>query len=290
MSEELAELHVHLEGTVRARTAADLAAQHRMAAPPPYRYSSLERFLAIYADVCATMRTSGDFERVILEHAASMAAQNIAYAEVSLNPSMHPGEEWLPGVTAGRQAARERYGVELSWLVELVRGAAAEANERALAIALDLDGCVGLGLVGDESFDSAQLVPLLERSRRAGLKFMPHAGQSGRAGPVREAIEVLRADRIAHGAGALEDPTLVADLAARRVCLCVCPSSNRAIGLRPDFRALAAAGITLTVNSDDPAMVRTTLRRELEIAETRLGLDRAALVAAAWRHRFARTR
>jgi adenosine deaminase len=261
-TEELAELHVHLEGTVSARTAAELAARHHIAAPPPYRYSNLTRFLAIYADVCATMRTAEDFERVILEHAASMAEQNIAYAEVSINPSMHAGEEWLPGVDSGRHAARQRYGVDVAWLVELVRGAPLDMNERALAIAVRLDGCVGLGLVGDESLDSAALVPLLERARKAGLRFMPHAGQSGRAGPVREALDVLRA---------------------------VAPSTKRAIGLPPDFRALAAAGIALTVNSDDPAMVRTTLRRELDIAETRLGLDRPALVAAAWRHRFRRS-
>jgi adenosine deaminase len=288
-TEELAELHVHLEGTVSARTAAELAARHHIAAPPPYRYSNLTRFLAIYADVCATMRTAEDFERVILEHAASMAEQNIAYAEVSINPSMHAGEEWLPGVDSGRHAARQRYGVDVAWLVELVRGAPLDMNERALAIAVRLDGCVGLGLVGDESLDSAALVPLLERARKAGLRFMPHAGQSGRAGPVREALDVLRADRIAHGVGALEDAALLTELRTHGVCLCVCPSSNRAIGLRPDFRALAAAGIALSVNSDDPAMVRTTLRRELDIAETRLGLDRPALVAAAWRHRFRRS-
>ena len=274
---------------MRPRTAAELAARHGIAAPPPYRYTSLRRFLEIYAMVCATMRTAADFERVILEQAASMAEQNIAYAEVSVNPSMHPGAEWVGGLAAGRQAARDRYGVELAWLVELVRGAPEGENERSLAIALSLEGCVGLGLVGDESIGSGGLVPLLERARGSGLRFMPHAGQSGRPEPVREALDLLRADRIAHGVGALSDAALLGDLASRRICLCVCPSSNRAIGMRPDYRRLAAAGIPLTVNSDDPAMVKTTLRRELEIAATRLGLDRAALVAAAWRHRFRRS-
>jgi len=71
------------------------------------------------------------------------------------------------------------------------------------------------------------------------------------------------------------------------VCLCVCPSSNHRIGLRPDFRVLADAGVALTVNTDDPAFVPTTLEAELRQAETSLGLDRDSLVAAAWRHRFA---
>lgn len=233
------------------------------------------------------MATAWDFERVIREHANVMAQQDIAYAEISFNPSMHPGDGWLEGITRGRRQARDEHGVDISWLVEMVRGAPMEQNGRALDIALATEGVVGIGLVGDESISALPIGRLIERAREAGLGFMPHAGQAGGPQVVREAVEALGATRIAHGVSTAEDAELMRVLAARDVCLCVCPSSNARVGLSPDYRKLAAAGISLTVNTDDPAMVPTSLFRELVIAETQHGLNREDLVAASWRHRFA---
>ena len=289
MNDELAELHVHLEGTLRRETALALAAGHGLEPPAPYEYSTLPEFLEIYATVCRAMVTAQDFKRVVLEHAHAMSEQNIRYAEISFNPGLHQGEQWLDGVVEGRRRARAELGIEISWLVELVRGATPQACEQALRIALATEGVVGLGLVGDEAISALSLLPLVERAKAAGLGFMPHAGQSGGPDVVREAVEMLSATRVAHGVSSAADPDLMRLLAERGICLCVCPSSNARVGLRPDYRKLAGAGIPITVNSDDPAMVPTTLRRELELAESQLGLDRAALVAASWRHRFTRT-
>lgn len=286
MTERLAELHVHLEGTLRRDTAIALSSAHGLPPPPAYEYSSLAEFLAMYGQVCRSMATKEDFERVILEHAQSMSQQGIAYAEISFNPSLHPGTGWLEGVTSGRRRVEKELGIEIGWLVEMVRGGPAVDSERALEIALTTEAVVGIGLVGDESISAASIAPLIERARGAGLGFMPHAGQAGGPEVVREAVEVLGATRVAHGVSAAGDPDLMGLLAKREICLCVCPSSNARVGLRPDYAKLAAAGIPLTVNSDDPAMVPTTLLRELEIAETRHGLSREALVAASWEHRF----
>src|SRR5579872_858601 len=96
----------------------------------------------------------------------------------------------------------------------------------------------------------------------------------------------MGASRVAHGVGAERDPSVLQLLADRGVCLCVCPSSNARIGLHPDFRKLEALGIAMVVNTDDPAMVPTTLQRELALAETKYGLNRDELVVNAWRHRF----
>jgi adenosine deaminase len=286
VSDRLAELHVHLEGTVSRETAIALSLAHGLPGPPPYEYSTLAEFLSVYGVVCQAMLTSEDFERVILEHARSMSEQGIAYAEISFNPGLHPGDGWIDGVTSGRRRAEEEHGVEIAWLVEMVRGAPAGDSERALEIALATEAVVGIGLVGDESISAVSIAPLIERARGAGLGFMPHAGQAGGPEVVREAVEVLGAARVAHGVSAAGDPGLMALLADRAICLCVCPSSNAHVGLRPDYQKLAAAGIPLTVNTDDPAFVATTLRRELEIAETQHGLSREALVAASWEHRF----
>jgi adenosine deaminase len=284
----LAELHVHLEGTVRHATALELAALHRMPAPPPYRYSTLAAFLDIYRPVAACMRTAADFARVIAEHAQAIAAERVTYSEISINPSLHPpAEGWIDGIVAGRRQALNEHGLEIGWLFELTREGPDADNQRVLELALATEGVVGIGLVGDESISSASLAPLVARAHARGLRFMPHAGQAGDARAVKAAVERLGADRLAHGVAAVSDARLLRDLARRGVCLCICPSSNHRIGLRPDFRALADAGVALTVNTDDPAFVPTTLKAELDQAETSLGLDRESLVAAAWRHRFA---
>jgi adenosine deaminase len=285
-NEQLAELHVHLEGTIRRDTAVTLSAQNGLPEPPPYEYSDLTGFLAVYRQVSRCVVTSQDFERVIFEHGEAMAAQQIVYAEISFNPSLHAVDGWIDGVVRGRALVARELGIEISWLVELVRGGPAEANERALDLALATEGVVGVGLVGDESISAAPLAGLVQRARAAGLGFMPHAGQVGGPEVVREAVEVLGASRVAHGVGAQPDADLLRLLVDRGVCLCVCPSSNARIGLKPNYRKFADLGIPLVVNTDDPAMVPTTLQRELTVAETVHGLDRAALVAGAWQHRF----
>ncbi len=286
----LSELHVHLEGTVSHETATALAGLHGLEPPPAYEYADLPGFLSVYGRVSDTMRTAGDFERVILEHGGVMARQGIAYAEISFNPSLHPGDGWLDGLTRARGRVKTELGIEIAWLVEMVRGGRSDVNQRALQVALATDGVVGLGLVGDEALPAAPLSPLIGQALGAGLKFMPHAGQTGGPEVVREAVEALGATRIAHGVAALRDPAMLRLLADRNICLCVCPSSNARIGLRPDYRKLADAGISLTVNTDDPAMVGTTLTRELELAEKEHSLSREVLIANAWEHRFVRTR
>ncbi len=282
---KLAELHVHLAGTVRHETAVELASAIGAPPPPPYRYSDLPGFFDVYFPVARSMVTAADFERVILEHAETMQGQGIDYSEISINPSLHEGVEWTAGMASGRERAR-RGGVEIAWLLELVRGLPGSENEWAVDLALDTDGVVGLGLVGDESVSAADLKPLIDRARKAGLGFMPHAGQAGGPEVVREAVEVLGATRIAHGVAAAQDEALMRSLAEGGICLCICPSSNARIGLKPDYLALARHGIPLTVSTDDPAMVGTTLKRELEIAEKDFGLSRSDLIEAAWSHRF----
>jgi len=271
---------------VRHETAVELAEAHGLPPPPPYEYSDLAGFLAVYRQVAAAMRTAADFERVILEHAEVMAGQGIAYAEISFNPSLHEGVAWLAGIEAGRERARQDHGVDVAWLVELVRDESFASNEQSLEIALATAGVVGLGLVGDEAVSAEPLASFIDRAHAKGLRFMPHAGQVGGPDVVREAVEELGADRIAHGVAAIADPALLATLARRRLCLCVCPTSNARIGRRPNYRALAEAGIPITVNSDDPAMVGTTLTHELEVAESELALDRAQLIANAWQFAF----
>ena len=151
---------MHLEGTVRYETATALGAARGLPPPPEYRYSSLDGFMKVYLPLRHYVVTGEDFERVILEHGETMSRQRITYAEVSFNPSLHSGGGWLDGIARGRRRASDELGVEIAWLVELVRGADAGMNERSLEIALSTEGVVGLGLVGDEAISAAPLIAL----------------------------------------------------------------------------------------------------------------------------------
>src|SRR5258706_11601982 len=143
-TQQLAELHLHLEGTIRRETALALSAQNGLPAPPQYEYSDLAGFLAVYVQVSRCMVTSHDFERVIFEHGVAMAAQHITYAEISFNPSLHPADGWVDGVVRGRASVAREFGIEISWLVELVRGGSPAPQESALGIALTPARVVGV--------------------------------------------------------------------------------------------------------------------------------------------------
>ncbi len=282
----LAELHVHLEGTVRWETALDLGRRHGVGLPLPYRYHDLAGFLDVYAAVNRCLRDAADFERVVLEHADRMAVDSIEYAELSFNPTLHAGDGWLPGIESGRRLAQDRFNVEIAWIVELSRAAPLAVNEQALEIAFSTEGVVGVGLVGDEAVSAAPLRSLFDSARARGLGVMPHAGQNGGPQSIWECLDVLGADRIAHGVTGVTDGELLGELARRGVCLCVAPSSNRRIGLEPDFARLAEAGVALTANTDDPSLVGTRLEQELAALSADTGRSLEDLNAAAWRHRF----
>jgi adenosine deaminase len=224
----------------------------------------------------------------VLEHATRMRDEGIAYAEISFNPHLHSGTAWVEGIIAGRRLASRRYGVEIAWLVELSRQASLAGNRAAVDLALRTEGVVGLGLVGDESISAAPLAPLFAEAHAHGLGVMPHAGQGGGPEVIREALDVLHADRIAHGISAVNDPPLLEVLAGRGLCLCVAPSSNRRAGFRADFAELARAAIPLTANSDDPALVGTTLVQEVDLLASLTGRSSKELDATAWAHRFSR--
>jgi aminodeoxyfutalosine deaminase len=159
-----------------------------------------------------------------------------------------------------------------------------------------VDALVGFGLGGPEiGVARPQFKQHFDAARRVGLHSVPHAGETTGPETVWDALRVLGAERIGHGTSAAQDPRLLAHLAQRGVPLEVCPSSNiatRAVASLEEhpIRAFRDAGVTITVNSDDPSMFGTSLNREYEIAAGLLDLDAAGvadLARAAVRASFA---
>ena len=213
-----------------------------------------------------------------------MARQNVRYAEVTFSPSTHhfslgiPFDIFFTGLTRGRLRAQKEFGIEIRWIFDIVRDIPDEALNRrraeyTLAVAQEgmNNGVVALGLGGAEvGHPPEQFTLWFEKAREAGLHSAPHAGETVGPASVWGAIRVLGAERLGHGVRSIEDPTLVAYLADKHIPLEICPTSNVRLGVYADLAShplptLYDAGVTVTVNSDDPPLFNTTLNDEVKL-------------------------
>lgn len=283
------ELHVHLEGSMRPATLLALARERGIELPASdldglrrwFRFRDFDHFVSVYLTCSEVLAEPEDFHRLALDFLAEQARQHIVYSEVHFTVSTHlarglDGDEVLEALDAARRLGHRRFGVEMTLIPDIVRNLPGERADVTLAWALKARTrglAVALGLAGIEAGYSNE--PFREHFRHAfreRLHRVVHAGEHAGPESVRSALDDLDAERIGHGVRAVEDPALVAELAARSIPLDVCPSSNLCLGVFPDleshsFDRLHRAGVPLTVGSDDPPIFDTTLTREyLELA------------------------
>ena len=303
------ELHIHLNGSISEATAATLARRH--GANPdealiledgryPARYSEFKDFLAVYMAANEFVRTPEDLELVAAEFAQGQAAQNIAYSEalftamIYARNGMEPTAMWA-ALRRGLTAAGP--GTRIGLVVDAIRDFGRAEADATLSLVEGADApVVGLGLTGIEgTVPVEEFLPFRAAARRLGLGFEVHAGEMGPPESIVESLDVLEADRIGHGVAAIRDPALLERLVRDQVVLDVCPSSNIGVGLFPSLEAhpVAAfwqAGVNMTISSDDPPFMRTTLTDELRhvvrLAELSRG-DLAELQRRAARAAFA---
>lgn len=278
------ELHVHLEGSVRPTTLLQLAEQHGIRLPAGdeeslqryYSFRDFDHFIEVYIEVNHCLRTSEDFALITRELGETAAVQNVRYLEVTISPGPHVRhgklsfEEFHDGITDGARQAREQWGVEMRFIVDVVRDTTPESNWAAARYAVKMagDGIVGIGLGGTEvGFPPENYGDVFAYAMAGGLRSSPHAGETAGPGSIWGAIHTLKAERIGHGIRAIDDPLLVDTLRQRQITLEVCPTSNvytgavTSLGDHP-IRQLFDAGVPVTVNSDDPPMFGTTLLDE----------------------------
>lgn len=297
------ELHVHLEGAIRPATLLTLAERNGVPLPARsepelrewFRFRDFPHFAEIYVTITRCLRTAADYELIVHEFGAEMARQNVRYAEVTFSPSTHRAlgvsdEAMIDGLTRGRERVLAEFGAEINWIFDIVRWTVSAADTAAkadyttdLAIACRDRGVIALGLGGIEAGHPPEpFARWFDRARAAGLHSAPHAGEFGGPESVRGAIERLGAERIGHGVRAYDDPSLVALLAERQIPLEISPTSNVRLGAYPDyaahpFRKLHAAGVRVSVNSDDPPLFNTTLNDEVALLASEFGYDAAAI-------------
>jgi adenine deaminase len=296
-----AELHLHIEGTLEPELAFQLAERNRVALPygsveelrAAYDFQDLQSFLDVYYAAAAVLRTEEDFRDLTLAYLDRAAADGVRRAELFFDPQTHTERgvamgTIVDGLTAGLEEGRTRHGISggliLCFLRHLPAGAAMVTYEEALPFR---DRLLGVGLdSGEVGNPPSRFVEVFERARTDGLHVVAHAGEEGPPSYVREALDLLRAERIDHGVRALEDPDLVARLAADGIPLTVCPLSNvelQVVDRLEDHPLgdLLAAGVRVTINSDDPAYFGGYIGDAYVRTQQALGLAREQLVAVA---------
>ncbi|MCO7237652.1 adenosine deaminase [Aeromicrobium sp. CnD17-E] len=295
-----AELHVHHVGSASVDAVAELAARHEGSTPVPtnptaladyFRFTDFAHFVEVYLSVVDLLRTPDDIWTLTHEVGTDLAAQNVRYAELTLTPYTSivrgiPVEAYLEAVEDARRRVEADTGLVLRWIFDIPGESGLEAADVTLDVALNHapDALVGFGLGGPEiGVPRPQFAEHFAAARAAGLHSVPHAGESTGPQTIRDAIEHLGAERIGHGIAAVQDPALMELLAERGIVLEVCPTSNVCTRSTPSLDehplpALVAAGVPVTINSDDPPMFGTTLTREYAVAADLLSLDRPGVV------------
>ena len=294
------ELHVHLEGTVRAPTLLEIARRNDYPLPADtveglaglYRFTSFEHFIEVWILTTNALQRYDDFRQVVVDYAAEAASHGVVYMEAIFSPAerVMRGVGWdelFTGYCDGAQEAKERHGVEVRLTPDIPRGFDPQwgIDTARYCVAYKDDGVVGLGLGGLEAqFPPEPHEEAFRIAREGGIASVPHAGEVAGVPSIRGALDALGADRIRHGIRAADDPGLLRELADRRIVCDVCPISNLRTGAVASLAehplpVLHAHGVLCSISTDDPAMFDTDVSRDYEAA-TSFGIDPRAFFDA----------
>lgn len=281
------ELHLHLEGAAPPAFIRGLAREKSIdiskvfAESGGYAFRGFPHFLQVYEAVTSVLTTPSDYARLTAAVLEESAGNGVIYSEVFLSPDFCGGgelgawREYLHAIEEAARAAERTHGITLCGIVTNIRHFGPEkARPIALCAAETAGGFIrGFGMSGNEMVgQQGDFSWAFDCAREAGLHLTTHAGEWGGPDNIWQAINDLRVERIGHGVAAAKDPRLLETLAERGITLEVCPGSNVALGLFPDFAAhplakLREAGVKVCVSTDDPPFFQTTMTREFEELE-----------------------
>jgi adenosine deaminase len=308
-----AELHLHLEGSIQPATVCALTARHGVAVTEDevrrrYSYRNFPEFIEAFKWVTSFLREPHDYALIARDLAEHLLTQRVVYTEVTLSIGVMLLRKQRPEANfeALLRAIEpfESRGLQSKWVFDAARQFGADAAMEVVESAkrCDSKAIVAFGIGGDElSVPTKAFRPVYDRAAQLGLHRLMHAGEVGGPEKIREAIELLGAERIGHGIAAIHDPELMDLLAERKIPLEICPASNLKTAAlarqlrREDARIedhplpkLLRHGIPIVLSTDDPAMFHTTLHEEYANA-ARMGLhddELARIVEMGFEHAF----
>jgi aminodeoxyfutalosine deaminase len=291
-----AELHLHLEGSIQPATVCELTARHGTSVTEEevrrrYAYRDFPEFIEAFIWVTSFLREPQDFALIARDLAEHLLTQNVVYAEVTLSIGVmllrkQQPEANFEALLRATQPFESR-GLRFRWVFDAARQFGADAAMQVVESAkrCNSKAIVAFGVGGDElRIPTKEFRPVYDRAGEIGLHRLMHAGEVGGPEKIREAIEILGAERIGHGIAAIHDPALMDLLEERKIPLEICPASNiKTAALAKQLRLenatiedhplpiLLRHGIPIVLSTDDPAMFHTTLNEEYANA-TRMGL------------------
>lgn len=267
------ELHLHIEGTLEPELMFALAERNQVKLPyadiaelkAAYDFDNLQSFLNLYYQGMAVLKTEQDFFDLAWAYFTRCAQDNLVHCEFFFDPQAHLErgvalDIQFKGLVAACQKAETELGITsaiiLSFLRDMSEASALETLEAAMPYRSHF---IGVGLDSAEVGNPPEkFVRAFERARAAGFHVVAHAGEEGPAEYIRQALDLLHVERIDHGVRCVEDAELLARVAREKIPLTVCPLSNVYLKViskmeEHSLPQLLAAGLKVTLNSDDPA-------------------------------------
>jgi adenosine deaminase/aminodeoxyfutalosine deaminase len=285
-----AELHLHLEGSIDPPTLLELEKRHGKEGTLArveqlYRYKDFTGFLMAFKAVTEDLQTPADYELITHRLMERLKAGGVLHAEVyiSVGVCLWRKQDFgaiFEGLERGRERGQRDFGISLLWIFDAVRQFGTVEAQRVAELAVRHKGTsvVGFGIGGDEQKAPAELFrDVYAYAGENGLRLTAHAGESAGPESIWGALN-LRAERIGHGLTAVQDPELVEVLAGRQIPVEICLSSNLRTGCCPTLaehpvRNYFDRGVMITLNTDDPAMFRTSLALEYQLAQDAFGFS-----------------
>jgi aminodeoxyfutalosine deaminase len=290
------DLHVHLEGSLGAEILGRFARRRGEKGPSPedLEFADFSGFLKAFGRVCNYLQSPADFSQAVVDLGRRLAADGVVHAEVFFSPTVHTrrGIAYADLRTALEEGAAQvegRGGPSLLFIADGVRQWGVQSMEDVVENLRRFPSpqVVAVGLGGDESsLPASAFRAVFARARDLGLASVVHAGETGPAENVRHAVTELGACRIGHGIAAADDMALMAWLQEQQITLDVCITSNRRTGARPSSQPhplsrLLAAGLSVTLGTDDPGLFRTSLSAEyVRAIRGGVGLEAIARLAS----------
>lgn len=288
------ELHCHVDGSVRPATIDELAREQGIELPGPVEIlarvnpscTSLVEYIAAIDVALDVLQTPEALYRVAFELVEDWAADGVGHGEARFAPDLHRRrgvdlDTIAEAVARGLHDGAVAMGVDTRLILCCMRPAAPEVTWRVVETAVRNDAVVGLDISGPEA--GISLLPhadAFRAAREAGLRVTVHAGEADGPRSVWDAVDELGAERIGHGVRSIHDAALVRRLAADRIALEVCPTSNVQTGAVASIAdhpidRLRAAGVPVTVSCDARTVSAVTLADERYLLEHAFGWTEA---------------
>ncbi len=289
-----AELHLHIEGTLEPELMFDLALRNQIELPyanveeikKAYQFTCLQDFLDIYYQGARVLIKEQDFYDLTYQYFKKCSEQNIRHAEIMFDPQTHthrgiPFETVINGISKACADAKKNFGITSFLIMSFLR----HLSEKEAFLILEQarpfrDKITAVGLDSSEKGNPpSKFVRVFEAAVEEGYIALAHAGEEGDAEYIWEAMDLLQIERIDHGNNCLQDQNLVEEIIERDIALTVCPLSNLALHVVTDIKEhpikkMMQLGLSVTVNSDDPAYFGGYLNKNFEEIQKALDLSR----------------